>query len=146
MNPDNAKAIAAVLYHGREDWSGYPEFDHLAAVAAALPDDNHEVVAWLHDAVEDKLVTFGALRDAGLNDIQHKALFLLTRVSEDGTYIDYIRNIAKADGEAGAIARAVKLKDNQNNCERPCPADKQGMRAPGGRYDKARKILTGQKA
>jgi hypothetical protein len=162
-----AKAIAAVLYHGRLDWSSNPEIEHCKRVANSSPGfleeydreltDNADaivwiqegvdcaVVGWLHDAVEDELTTFGALKDAGFTDTQYKALFLLTRLPEDGTYLDYIRCIANADGPAGRIARAVKLADNEDNCTRPSPADKQGMRAKGGRYDKARKILKGEK-
>lgn len=148
MQPQEAKAIAAVLYHGRLDWSSNPEFGHLERVALMMfpYSPSAEAVAWLHDAVEDGLTTFGALKDAGLDPIQYKALFLLTRLPEDGTYLDYIRNIRRADGLSGSIARKVKLADNLDNVTRPCPADKQGMRAPGGRYEKAREILEGKRS
>lgn len=140
----NAKALVAVLYYGRIDWSSLPEFDHLERVAQNVS-HRSQTVAWLHDAVEDGLTTLGALKSAGLEDAEYSALFLLTRMPEE-TYLDYIRCIANAEGEAGEIAREVKLADNADNCERPCPADKQGMRQPGGRYGKAREILRGEKS
>jgi hypothetical protein len=141
MNSTEARAIAAVLYHGRVDWSSLPEFDHLERVADRVVITS-EVVAWLHDAVEDGLTTLAALREAGINDVEYNALFLLTRMPEE-SYLDYIRCIANAEGEAGEVAVEVKLADNADNCNRPCPADKMGMRQPGGRYDKARQILLG---
>lgn len=143
MIPSEARAIVAVLYYGRVDWSSEPEFGHLERVAEKVK-LRSKVVAWLHDAVEDGLTTFGALKEAGISDTEYKALFLLTRLPEE-TYLDYIRAIAVADGDAGEIATEVKLADNDENCTRPCPADKQGMRQPGGRYDKARKILEGDR-
>lgn len=143
MTQDQARAIAAVLYHGRVDWSSLPEFEHLSRVWAKVS-RRAQVAAWLHDAVEDELTTLGALKDAGLSTVNYNAIFLLTRLPEE-SYLDYIRGIANAEGEAGEIAREVKLADNDENCTRPCPADKQGMRQPGGRYDKARKILTKEK-
>jgi hypothetical protein len=144
MTEQEAKAIVAVLYYGRIDWSSEPEFGHLERVAAKCK-PRSRVVAWLHDAVEDGLTTFGALKSAGISDVEYSALFLLTRMPEE-TYLDYIRGIAVAEGEAGEIATEVKLEDNDDNCTRPCPADKQGMRQPGGRYDKARKILRKEKS
>jgi len=141
VNTDQARAIAQVLYHGRVDWSSKPEFEHLERVAYNVT-THCQVVAYLHDAVEDGLTTLGALRDAGISDTEYNALFLLTRMPEE-TYLDYIRCIAHAEGEAGEIAVEVKLADNHDNCSRPCPADKMGMRAPGGRYDKAGQILEG---
>lgn len=143
MQENQARAIAGVLYYGRIDWSSEPEFGHLERVAGKVK-PRAKVAAWLHDAVEDGLTNLGALRSAGISEVEYKVLFLLTRLPEE-TYLDYIRGIANADGEAGEIAREVKLADNADNCERPCPADKQGMRQPGGRYDKARKILKGEK-
>lgn len=143
MTEPQARAIAALLYYGRIDWSSEPEFDHLARVADKVK-PRSKVVAWLHDAVEDGLTTFGALKSAGISDVEYSALFLLTRMPEE-SYLDYIRCIRAADGEAGEIAIEVKLEDNNDNCTRPCPADKLGMRQPGGRYDKARRILRGEK-
>lgn len=140
LDQSEARAIAAVLYHGRLDWSSEPEFDHLKRVAQKTLVPDAVPVAWLHDAVEDGLTTFGALKDAGLSETQYNTLFLLTRMPEE-TYLDYIRCIAKAEGKAGEWAREIKLIDNEENCTRPCPADKLGMRQPNGRYDKARKIL-----
>lgn len=142
MNAQEARAIATVLYHGRVDWSSLPEIDHMRRVADGVK-ERAKVVAWFHDAVEDGLTTLGALREAGISDVEYNALFLLTR-QPDEPYLEYIRCIANAEGEAGEIATEVKEVDNDDNCTRPCPADKMGMRQPGGRYDKARSILQGE--
>src|SRR5271167_1658232 len=117
MKTSEARAVAAVLYHGRVDWSSLPEFDHLERVADKVS-ERSKVVAWLHDLVEDGLTTLGALRDAGIDEVEYNALFLLTRMPEE-TYLDYIRCIANAEGAAGEIAIEVKLADNADNCNRP---------------------------
>src|ERR1700689_1442903 len=131
MNAREAQTIATVLLHGRVDWSSLPEIDHMRRVATTCERHSAKVVAWLHDCVEDGLTTFGALRKAGLDEVEYNALFLCTRQPE-GTYLDYIRCIAAAEGDAGDIAREVKLADLQDNTTRPCPADKMRMRQPGG--------------
>ena len=143
LSPNEARKIAIVLHYGRVDWSSLPEIGHLERVADNVT-EHAQAVAWLHDCVEDGLTTMGALREAGLDEAQYNALFLLTR-QPDETYLDYIRCIARADGTSGALAREVKMSDLADNTTRPCPADKQGMRRPGGRYDKARQILLGER-
>lgn len=104
MTPEQAEAIATVLYHGRVDWSSVPEIEHLRYVAHHVK-PRSQVPAWLHDAIEDGLTTLAALREAGLSDVHYKALFLLTHLSDQETYLDYIRCIKNADGEAGNRTR-----------------------------------------
>ena len=55
--------------------------------------------------------------------------------------MDYIRSIAEAEGPEGIVARAVKRADNIENQTRPCAPGMEDMRAPGGRYDRALKII-----
>ena len=77
-----------------------------------------------------------------MSETQFRALLLLTR--EPGnklTYAQYIQAIADEPGEAGDIAREVKLADLHDNTTRPNPEHMQGMREPGGRYDRALKLL-----
>lgn len=154
MRPDQAREIIEDLYEDRRDKLGYPEFEHIKAVAEGarraaeacgldglvVSPDDAEVIGWLHDAVEDGLLSFRELWP-DLTGIQFEALLIITR---DGklTYMNYIRMIKAYPGEVGDIVRYVKLADLDHNTTRPTPPEMQGMREPGGRYDRAIKILS----
>jgi (p)ppGpp synthase/HD superfamily hydrolase len=140
MTIEDARRIAERIYAGIEDQHGLPEGDHAAAVAAAVPEEDR-VVAWLHDIVEDRYMTYEELIAEGISDTDLAALKLVTREPEDGTYMEYVRKIAAADGPEGVRARRVKDADREVNMSRPFHPDKADMRAPGGRYDRARKII-----
>lgn len=154
MKPDQAREIVEDLYEDRRDKLGFPEFVHIEAVArgaaraadAAPVDDavvdDAAVVGWLHDAVEDGLLSFRELYH-DLTGVQFEALLMITR---DGrlTYMNYIRMLRDYPGVVGEIVRAVKLADLEHNISRPCPEHMQGMREPGGRYDRALKCLNGE--
>jgi hypothetical protein len=140
MIPAQAKALAESLHAGRLDSAGLPEARHLAAVAAQVPEDC-QVVAWLHDAPEEGLVTYEALCEEGVSEEDIAALRLLDRSLWEGTYMDYIRSICAAPGPSGAKARRVKHADNHENKERPLGSSPGGMRLPGGRYERALALL-----
>lgn len=144
MTPEIAEAIARVLYFGRRDGGGGLEIEHMAAVEAGVECEESRVCAWLHDSVEDGLTTIQALVDAGLSYTDALALIYLTHKPGE-VYLYYIKGIASLPGEAGAIALDVKLSDNKVNIERPSDGIKkfEEMKAPGGRYDTARKVLEG---
>lgn len=51
---ERAKALAYRAHAGQVDKAGRPYIEHVARVAAAVADDpDAEVVAWLHDVLED---------------------------------------------------------------------------------------------
>lgn len=51
---EQAKALAYRAHAGQVDKAGRPYIEHVARVAAAVSDDPEaEVVAWLHDVLED---------------------------------------------------------------------------------------------
>jgi hypothetical protein len=140
-----AQALAVRLYAGRRDKVGALEFDHVRRVAEELPDgdlfDRWRAIAWMHDAVEDGLATAEFLRREGMDDDQASALYLLTRQA-GLTYEAYVQRMAVATGEAGAMARAIKLLDLDDNMTRECPPESLPMREPGGRYARAKQILS----
>lgn len=93
------------------------DFDHARRVAARVIGYDAKLVAMLHDAVEDGVITEDELAetvgDAGI----FKAILLLTR-THGVTYMDYIRQIYVADGYVGYLARAVKIADLTENLGR----------------------------
>lgn len=140
MTVERAQSLAEELYLDRRDKRGFPELDHIAAVAAGVS-DRAKAVAWMHDAVEDHLISYLQMYQEMSAD-QYEALLLLTR--ERGRKLDYtpyIAQIAVAGGLAGEIAREVKLADIHHNMTRKAPPDMEGMQQPGGRYDRAEQII-----
>jgi (p)ppGpp synthase/HD superfamily hydrolase len=135
-----AERVARDAHAGIDDRQGIPVIEHVRRVAHSAP-EWAQVVAWLHDTVEDTDMTFDDLRAMGLSQLHVEALKLVTRDKADGlTYMQWIRKIAAAPGEAGRIARAVKWADLQDNYSRPasCAADEEMKEK---RYARAIRIL-----
>lgn len=146
MTSDQAREIAEDLYEDRRDKLGYPEFAHIQAVALGAYQlvgkelkEDAEVVGWLHDAVEDGLLSLRELYH-DLTGVQFEALLMITRDGRQ-TYMNYVRMLRDYPGAVGEILRAVKKADLFHNVKRPCPPEMQGMREPGGRYYRALDIL-----
>src|SRR4051794_1998699 len=102
-----ASQIATKIHADQRDRFGDPVLEHLVRVAAAVPSEAQRV-AWLHDAIERTPMTPDELRDAGLTDLELEALALLSREPAE-SYELYALRIAFAAGEAGRLARLVKL-------------------------------------
>lgn len=141
LTTERAREIAVKAHGERRDKLGYQEIDHIERVAAMVS-LRARPVAYMHDTVEDGLYSFRYAYQE-MSETQFTALLLITR--EPGnklTYQEYIRAIVDAPDEAGEIAREVKRADLIDNTSRPTPESMQGMREPGGRYDRAMKALT----
>jgi hypothetical protein len=109
MEASTARAIASRIHAHQCDRFGEPIVAHLARVAAAVPPDARGA-AWLHDAIERTPVSVDELRDAGLTPTELEAIALLSRTPTE-SYELYALRIAFAAGEAGRLARTVKLAD-----------------------------------
>jgi (p)ppGpp synthase/HD superfamily hydrolase len=123
MRWDEAVAIAAKAHAGRRDRSGILELAHGIAVASALGDDATEdelAAAVLHDVIEDTAWTAEDLLAAGVPPVVVEAVEHVSRIErpEKETYRAFIDRTAGAQGEAGRIARRVKLADLLTNMER----------------------------
>ena len=123
MRWDEAVAIAARAHAGRRDRSGILELAHSITVASALGDDATEdelAAAVLHDVLEDTSWTAEDLTAAGVPPVVVEAVEHVSRIEQPvkESYRDFIDRSARADGEAGQIARRVKLADLLTNMER----------------------------
>ena len=104
----------ATLYHGgqmrlRGDDTGKPYIIHPSRIASKFDDEILKSIAWLHDVLEDTLVTMDILKS---KDIPPQVLFgikCLTR-GKDETYFDFIMRIKNND-----LARPVKIADIEDN-------------------------------
>ncbi len=106
-----ARQIATSAHEGQVDKGGAPYIGHAARVAARVRGDNAaEIVAWLHDVVEDTTVTLSDLR-AHFPEFIIEAVDAMTRRSGEAPDAYYAR--VRAD----PIARAVKLADIADNTD-----------------------------
>lgn len=97
-----ARDIAFTIHAGQRGRDGRLILEHLAQVAGAVPPDARPA-AWLHHAAGD-------LPDLGLSAVELEALDLLARGPAE-PYELYVLRIAYAWGDAGRLARTVKLAD-----------------------------------
>jgi hypothetical protein len=109
MEPAAAHSIASQNHLGQRNRFGDRVIDHLARVAAAVPQDA-QATALLHDLLELCPSSARQLRSKGLTRIELKALELLTHAPGE-PYEVYVHRIANAPGPAGRLARIVKLAD-----------------------------------
>lgn len=116
--PSRARCLAEIAHAGQVDKAGEPYIGHPARVAryarqraCRVDRDDVEVVAWLHDVLEDTPATADDLRDAGMPRHLVDALMLLDH-SDDRPYDDYVDEVAQHP-----LARAVKLADLFDNMD-----------------------------
>ena len=105
----SAQALAQLSHAGQRTRFGEPVIEHVERVAAAVP-PKARTTALLHEILELSPGSRRKLRDAGLSRVELAALRLLTH-SPGESYEVYVRRIANAPGQAGQLARTVKLAD-----------------------------------
>ena len=113
MTVDDARRIARSAHLGQVDKQGLPYRLHLERVVhrTETVSTDVQIVALLHDVVEDSPITLQALREAGASDLQLSAVDALTRRTGE-VYRDYLERLATwPDTEARGIAIRVKLAD-----------------------------------
>lgn len=105
------EAHAGQIYRGHGGREDQPYIFHPIRVMSRVTKRARNV-ALLHDCLEDA----GMLPD-WLMETERAAINLLTRTSkgEPGEYAAYIARLASATGEAGEIAREVKIADLRDN-------------------------------
>ncbi|HET9834178.1 MAG TPA: hypothetical protein VFP91_20785 [Vicinamibacterales bacterium] len=136
---DRALALAERAHAGQVDKAGAPYIEHVRRVVTAVAPDGMlaQVVAALHDVVEDTALTMGDLANFGVPADALEAIDALTHRPGE-SYEDAVARAA-----AHPIARLVKLADNADNADEgrlsmlsPHLADR--LRA---KYASARRIL-----
>lgn len=107
----DAVAFAARMHGDHRDKAGQPCILHPLRVLLTQPDEAAQIVAVLHDVMEDTPVTATDLRDAGYGEKVITALEALTK-RKDETYDDFIERVA-----TNPLARRVKLADLEDNMD-----------------------------
>ena len=111
MDPTTARAIATQAHSGQTDKAGQPYIEHPERVAARLTDPDAQVVALLHDVIEDTELTADDLGAAGASELQLEALEALAH-ADDVSDEDYWRAL-----RAVPLARLVKVADLADNTD-----------------------------
>lgn len=111
MDPTTARAIATQAHSGQTDKAGRPYIEHPERVAARLTDPDAQVVALLHDVIEDTELTADDLRAAGATELQVQALEALAH-ADDASNEDYWKAL-----RAVPLARLVKVADLADNTD-----------------------------
>lgn len=105
----DAIAIAAAAHHGQVDKAGQPYLFHPISVASRFKDPTAQIVAVLHDIVEDTELSLSDLRNFGFDDEVLTAVDCLTH--RDGeSYDAYLARVASDD-----LATSVKYADIDDN-------------------------------
>jgi len=106
---EKALEIAARAHAGQRDKEGLPYILHPLRVMHRVSDEAAQIVAVLHDVVEDTPVTLDELRAAGFSPEIVAAIACVTHRREE-SYADYV--IRCRDNP---LAREVKLADLEDN-------------------------------
>jgi (p)ppGpp synthase/HD superfamily hydrolase len=105
----DAVALAARAHRDHRDKAGQPYILHPLRVMLRQHNEAAQIVAVLHDVLEDSEVTVDDLRRDGYTDEVITALEALTK-REDESYDEFIERVA-----VNSLARRVKLADLEDN-------------------------------
>lgn len=137
---EQAIALAVEKHRGQVDKAGQPYILHPLRVMLQVTGETAQIVAVLHDLIEDTETTFEELRQQGFSEEVLTALEGVTR-RDDETYQEFILRSGQ-----NPISRQVKLADLQDNMDiRRLPVeltDRDVTRLQ--RYRRAWATLTGQ--
>ena len=110
-NLDQAIALACQAHHGQTDNAGQPYILHPLRLMMTFSDEQSQIIAVLHDTVEDSPVTLDELRAAGFASDTVDAIDALTR-RPDETYETFIDRVA-----VDPLATTVKIEDLKHNMD-----------------------------
>lgn len=133
---EKAIAIAVQAHAGQLDKSGAPYILHPLRVMFGVSSEVEQIVAVLHDVVEDSEWTFEQLRAEGFSESVLAALDCVTK-RENEDYFDFIDRI-----KVNPLAIAVKISDLHDNMKLariPNPTERDFQRIR--KYEKALAIL-----
>jgi (p)ppGpp synthase/HD superfamily hydrolase len=136
---ERAIEIAVEAHHGQVGKDGLPYVLHPLRIMARMETVEEQIVAALHDVVEDSEITFDDLRREGFSEYALEAVALLTHDKEKVPYDDYVRRI-----KPHALARKVKLADleDNSNLRRLAQVEDKDLERVR-KYHRAWRILTG---
>lgn len=113
---NDAIALAKAAHAGQTDKAGAPYYGHLERVMKRVTFPDEQIVAILHDSLEDTYITAEFLQRCGYPQHIIAAIEALTKLPEeedsDEGYMHFIERAAK-----NPLARAVKMADLSDNMD-----------------------------
>lgn len=106
----DAFEMAFKAHWGQTDKSGQPYMAHVVRVASRVAPEDAQIVALLHDVVEDTKVTLEEV-EAAFGPMIARAVDAITKRDGEAT-ADYLDRVA-----AEPLARAVKMADLSDNSD-----------------------------
>jgi (p)ppGpp synthase/HD superfamily hydrolase len=106
---EKALQIAAQAHEGQKDKEGLPYILHPLRAMMRVQGQEAQIVAVLHDVIEDTPVTADDLRRAGFSEKVVAAVLCVTH-HRDEPYADYVVRC-----KGNEVARRVKLADLEDN-------------------------------
>jgi len=106
---EKALQIAAQAHEGQKDKEGLPYILHPLRAMMRVQGEEAQIVAVLHDVIEDTSVTADDLRRAGFSEKIVAAVLCVTH-ARDEPYADYVVRC-----KGNEVARRVKLADLEDN-------------------------------
>ena len=110
-NLERAIELAVQHHKGQKDKAGQPYILHPLRVMLRCQGAEAQMVAVMHDLLEDTPVTAEMLREEGFSEAVLRALDGVTRRPEES----YEQFVARAKGDP--VARQVKLADLEDNLD-----------------------------
>lgn len=107
-----ALGVACRAHADQKDKGGKPYILHVLRVVLGCSSETAQIVAALHDVIEDCPAMLGEVNSAGFSSNVLDALTLLTR-TPPYSYQPYIEALA-----GNAVAREVKIADLTDNLDR----------------------------
>jgi (p)ppGpp synthase/HD superfamily hydrolase len=108
---ETAIALACESHRGQVDKAGRPYILHPLRLMLSFASTTEQIVAVLHDVVEDTALTLDRLRDLGFDPDVVAAIDALTR-REGESYERFIDRVS-----ADPLATRVKLRDLRDNMD-----------------------------
>ena len=133
---EKAILLAVKAHKGQRDKGGKPYILHCLRVMLSVENEKEQIVAVLHDILEDTMVTKETLQKEGFCNEIIEAVIALTKKEEEN-YFDYIERLKN-----NTTAKKVKLadlKDNMNIKRILHPTQQDSERVE--KYKKAKKLL-----
>lgn len=129
--------LAARAHYGQRDKKGLPYLTHPMRVLSAFDDETLQIIAVLHDVIEDSDLTDDDLRAAGCSERMVDAVVALSHLPPEPREQYYERVKANAD------ALTVKLVDIEDNArpDRLHYLDEATQDRLRRKYELARRIL-----
>ena len=106
---EKALQIAAQAHEGQKDKEGLPYILHPLRAMMSVVGEEAQIVAVLHDVIEDTSVTADDLRHAGFSEKVVAAVVCVTHQKNE-SYADYVVRC-----KGNEVARRVKLADLTDN-------------------------------